>query len=125
MLVLEIWFNTNDMTTSVSEFRLMDFKAEISRWLHLKRATKHQLQVLVGKLRYVCSCVRPGGAFSMSRLSNDLRSCDSRRSSIPVSYDLKLDLQLWPHFPDKYNGAFVIGTEFLESSKQLFSFRRC
>ena len=120
MLVLGIWFNTDDMTISVPEFRLMELKAEISHWLNLERATKHQLQVLVGKLSYVCNCVRPGRAF-MSRLLNGLRSCDSRRSSIPVSCDLKLDLHWWLHFLDNYNGVSVIGTEFLESSEQLFS----
>ena len=67
----------------------------------------------------MCSRVRPGRTF-MSRLLNELRSCDSRRSTIPVSYELKLDLQWWPHFLDKYNGVSVIGTEFLESSEQLF-----
>ena len=57
----------------------------------------------------------------MSRLLNALRSCDSRRSSIPLSCDLKLDLHWWLHFLDKYNGVSVIGTEFLESREQLFS----
>ena len=91
MLVLGAWFNADDMTISVPEFRLIELKAEISHWLHLERATKHQLQVLVGKLSYVCNCVRPGRAF-MSRLLNNLRSCDSRRGSIPVSCDLKLGI---------------------------------
>ena len=120
MLVLGIWFNTDDMTISVPEFRLLELRAELSHWLELELATKHQLQVLVGKLSYVCSCVRPGRAF-MSRLLNELRSCDSRRSTIPVSSELKLDLQWWLYFLDKYNGVSVIGTEFLESSEQLFS----
>ncbi len=71
MLELGIWFNTDDMTISVPEFRLMELKADISHWLRLERATKHQLQVLVGKLSYVCNCVCPGRAF-MSRLLNDL-----------------------------------------------------
>ena len=57
----------------------------------------------------------------MTCLLNELCSCDSRRSTIPESYELKLDLQWWLHFLDKYNGVSVIGTEFLESSKQLFS----
>ena len=121
MLVLGIWFNMDDTTISVPEFRLLELRAEISHWLHLEQATKHKLQVLVGKLSYVCSCVRPGRAF-MSRLLNELRSCDSRRSTIPVSYELKLDLRWWLHFLDKYIGVSVIGTELLESmSEQLFS----
>ena len=120
MFVLGIWFNTDDVTVSVPEFRLLELRAELSHWLELEQATKHQLQVLIGKLSYVCSCVRPGWAF-ISRLLNELRSCDSRRRTIPVSYELKLDLQWWLHFLDKYNGVSVIGTEFLESSEQLFS----
>ena len=84
MLVLEIWFNTHDMTISVPEFRLLELTAELSHWLELEQATKHQLQVLVGKLSYVCSCVRPRRAFT-SRLLNELRSCDSRCSTIPES----------------------------------------
>ena len=92
MLVLGIWFDMDDMTISVPEFRLLELRAELSHWLELEQATKHQLQVLIGKLSYVCSCVRPGRAF-MSRLLNELRSCDSRRRTILVSYELKLDLQ--------------------------------
>ena len=120
MLVLGIWFNTDDMTISVPEFRLLELRAEISHWLTLEQATKHQVQVLVGKPSYVCSCVRPGRAF-MSRLLNDLRLCHSRRSIIFVSHELKLDLQWWLHFLDKYNGVSVISTAFLESGESLFS----
>ena len=120
MLVLGIWFNTYNTTISAPEFRLTELKAEISHWLRLERATKHQLEVLVSKLSYVCSRVRPGRAY-MSRLLNNLRSCDSRRSSIPVPCDLKLDLHWWLHFLDNYNVVSVIGTGFLESSEQLFS----
>ena len=36
MLVLGIWFNTDDMAISVPEFRLMESKAEISHRLHLE-----------------------------------------------------------------------------------------
>ena len=53
----------------------------------------------------------------MSRLLNDLRICYSRRSSLPVLCDLKLDLNWWLHFLDNYNGVSVIGTDFLESSE--------
>ena len=120
MLVLGIWFNTDDMTISVPEFRLLELRAEISHWLTLEQATKHQLQVLVGKPSYVCSCVRPGRAF-MSRLLNELRLCHSHRSIIFVSHELKLDLQWWLHFLGKYNGVSVIGTAFLESGERLFS----
>ncbi|KAK2568794.1 hypothetical protein P5673_006820 [Acropora cervicornis] len=116
MLVLGIWFNTDDMTISVPEFRLLELRAEISHWLTLEQATKHQLQVLVGKLSYVCSCVRLGRAF-MSRLLNELRLCHSRRSIIFVS----LDLRWWLHFLDKYNGVSAIGTAFLESGERLYS----
>lgn len=120
MLVLGIWFNTDDMTISVPEFRLLELRAEISHWLTLEQATKHQLQVLVGKLSYVYSCVCPGRAF-MSRLLNELQLCHSHRSIISVSHELKLDLQWWLHFLDKYNGVSVIGTVFLESGEILFS----
>ena len=75
MLVLRIWFNTDDMTVSVPEFRLLELRAELSHCLELEQATKKKkLQVLIGKLSYVCSCVRPGRAF-MSRLLNELRGC--------------------------------------------------
>ena len=84
MFVLGMWFNTDDMIISVPEFRLLELRAELSHWLELEQATKHQLQVLVGKLSYVCSCVHPEQAF-MLRLLNELPSCDLHRSTIPVS----------------------------------------
>ena len=120
MLVLGIWFNTDDMTISVPEFRLLELRPEISHWLTLEQATKHQLKVLVGKLSYVCSCVCPGRAF-MSRLLNELQLCHSHISIISVLHELKLDLQWWLHYLDKYNGVSVIGTAFLESGEILFS----
>ena len=83
------------MTISVPEFRSLELRTELSHWLELEQATKHQLQVLVGKLSYMCGCMHPGWAF-MSRLLHELRSsCDSHRNAIPVSYELKLDLQWW------------------------------
>jgi len=90
MLVLGVWFNTDDMTISVPEFRFLELKSEINRWLQLDTATKHDLQVIVGKLSYVCSCVRPGRAF-MACLLNRLRACESRSSTITVTFEIKQD----------------------------------
>ena len=120
IIVLGIWFNTDDMKISVPKFRALELRPEISHWITHEQATKHQLQVLLGKLSYLCSCVCPGQAF-MSCLLNELRLCHSPTSIIPVSHELKLDLQWWLHFLNKYNGVSVTGTAFLESRERLFS----
>ena len=44
MLVLGIWFKTDDITISVPEFRLLELRAELSHWLELEQATKHQVR---------------------------------------------------------------------------------
>ena len=124
MLLLGIWFNTDDMTMSVPDFRLDELKCEINHWLQLDQASKHDLQVLVGKLSFVCCCVRPGRAF-MASLLNQLRACTARSSTIPVTPDIKQDLSWWLVFLDHYNGTSVIGTVCIESGDSLFATDAC
>ena len=61
------------MTISVPEDKLEEIKSLIRTWLSKPDATVLELQSFIGKLSYVCSCIRPGCLF-MQRLLNVLRS---------------------------------------------------
>ena len=67
MIFLGLIYDTIAITVSVPDDKLVDI------WLLKSTVTITELQSLIGKLSYVCSCIRPGHIF-MQCLLNVLRS---------------------------------------------------
>ena len=63
MIFLGVLYDTVAMTISVPEDKLEEIKSLIRTWLSKPDATVLELQSLIGKLSYVCSCIRPGRLF--------------------------------------------------------------
>ena len=95
------------MTISIPEDKLEEIKSLIRTWLSKPDATVLELQSLIGKLSYVCSCIRPGHLF-MQRLLNVLCSHYSTSGSFQIPAELFDDLKWWSAFLNLYNGVSLI-----------------
>ena len=69
---LGTWLNAKEMTISITQDRLNELVQELETWLGKTQFNHKDLVSLIGKLQFVCKCVRPGRVF-LARLINKLR----------------------------------------------------
>ena len=126
MLCLGISIDTFNMCLSVPSFPVTELQQELERWLAKSTFTRRNIQQLLGKLSFVSACVRPGRAF-MCRLLNALCSCGSRRkvNAMPVTDEMRSDIEWWLLFLSHYNGISVIPSDVLISNPELFATDAC
>ncbi len=104
---LSILFDTMAFTMSVTHNRLIEIKDMVKSWHQRTKATKKQLQSLVGKLLFVAKCVLLGRIF-VSRLLDVLRHLEGHNPSFEVEPEMIKDLNWWDTFIDHYNGISMI-----------------
>ena len=124
MIFLGLLYDTVAMIISVPEDKLEEIKSLIRTWLSKPDATVLELQSLIGKLSYVCSCIRPGRLF-MQRLLNVLRSHYSTSGSFQIPDELFDDLKWWSAFLNVYNGVSLIPEPVWVSDPSDFSVDVC
>ena len=90
----------------VTPERVQDTLEEVNRWSTKRAASRKELQQLLGKLHFVCKCVRQGRVF-VSRLLNLLRTT-SERGSVELSDEAKADIKWFQRFLPEYNGVSLI-----------------
>ncbi|XP_078578182.1 uncharacterized protein LOC144877805 [Branchiostoma floridae x Branchiostoma japonicum] len=95
------------MIRRVPKFRLEEVSELIRQWLQKRKATKRELQSLIGKLVFVSACVPPGRLF-VSRMLETLRSLRRNNHRFRISRDLRLDLAWWDRFLHVFNGVSLI-----------------
>ena len=71
-----------------------------------KRATKHQLQSLAGKLNYISNCVRPARRF-MARILDTLRAA-ANANTVTVTEELRKDIAWFEAYARNCNGRVLI-----------------
>lgn len=93
--------NSVDMTISVTPDRILELQNELQTWLHTQTITRRALESIIGKLQFVCNCVRSGRLF-LNRLLNFLRGTRTGQYYVLPS-EAKKDLVWWntylPLFP--------------------------
>ena len=106
MSFLGVWFDTESLTLEVTRDRLDELLRLLDQWSHRTRASRKELQSVIGKLNFVASVVRPGRVF-ISRLLNHLRGLpETGAHDIPS--DVHKDLMWWARFLPKYNGVSMM-----------------
>ena len=75
MVFLGIWFETENLTLSVTEERMLEIQQLLKTWQQKVSATHKEVQKLIGKkLIYVAKCFRPGKIFLFLACWEFLRS---------------------------------------------------
>ena len=103
MEFLGIQFRTESMTLHVTPDRVKEIGIELREWGHRTKASKTQLQSLIGKLLFVAKCVRPGRLF-VGRLLEWLRQMPDKGSHA-VQSEYKKDILWWVQFMEEFNGV--------------------
>ena len=110
MLFLGLIYDTIAMIVSIPDDKLNKISSLVDIWLSKSTATITELQSFVGKLSYVCSCIRPGCIF-MQHLLNVLRS-NYHFTSFIVPKELGRDLSWWSTFLKHYNEISLLRQPF-------------
>jgi hypothetical protein len=101
-----VTYDTIDMTMKIPTKVIAETKALVASWLHKVSATRHELQVLLGKLFHAGKCCHPARIF-VGRMLGTLRSTSPTCSST-LSNQFRADLHWWHNMLPTYNGRLLI-----------------
>lgn len=100
--------NTNTMEISIPDSKLQEVLAECEKWERRVRATKQQLQSLVGKILHVAECVRHGRKFT-GRMLATLREMKDRNWTT-LNPGFKADIAWFKQYAVRANGVSIFAT---------------
>ena len=123
-IVLGVQIDTVNLTLSVTEDRLEELMELFGKWENKKKATKTELQSLLGKLCFVTKCVRQSRVF-LNRMLETLRSISSRNNSVHLTAAFKKDLAWWKKFVNAFNGVSFIPSPIWSEPDFFFSTDSC
>ncbi|CAH1239165.1 Hypp5742 [Branchiostoma lanceolatum] len=121
---LGIEFDTVAMIRRDPSFRLDEVSELVTQWLSKRKASKRELQSLIGKLVFVSACVPPGRLF-VSRMLDTLRSLRRNTHRFRLSRDFRLDLAWWDRFLHVFNGVSLIAPTLDTSPDEVVSTDAC
>ena len=109
--------SAEDQTLQVTLDRQYALWVELHTWLYKATATLKQVQILVGKLQFICACVRPGRLF-MSRI---LQKMQGNPQEIAVDIEFKKDINWWIKFLPMYSGVSIMWALGMDESGVTFA----
>ena len=107
IIFLGLLIDSQKMIVQLPHDKLARYSEEISKSLGQKTIKLRDLKSIIGKLTFATSVVTGGRCF-LRRLHDATKGVLELDKSIPVSNDIKLDLQVWESFMVSYNGKHVI-----------------
>ena len=126
MEFLGIHLDTVSMTMSIPSQKMSEIRDILQVWSEKKRASKLDVQSLVGKLQFASRCIRQGRVF-IARMLRHLRSLhelpQKRRVALPHFF-IK-DVCWWRKFMDEYNGISLILQSQWSQPDAIFSTDSC
>ena len=123
MLFLGILFNTISLTLEISQDRLVEIQGLLEKWLKKSHVTRKEVEVMVGKLAFVASVVRPGRLF-VSRLLEFMRGMPQVGKFV-VTDEFRKDLLWWQKFLPHYNGVSMMALESWSRPDEIFATDAC
>ena len=106
MLFLGVWFNSYKLTMEIDKKRLEEILLLLDKWFHKKKATRKEIESLIGLLSFVAKCVRSSRVF-LSRMLDCLRAFPEVGSH-EVGEEFLRDVYWWRTFMPSYNGVSMI-----------------
>ena len=90
---LGVLFDMINFTMSITPDRLRELQEDLlPRWLVKKSMTRTELQSLIGKLAFVCKCVRPGRLF-LTCILDTLRSLRRNHHRTRINAEFQKDIR--------------------------------
>ena len=105
--------DARNMTISVLPDRIEEIRNEVNLLTFHTHITRKQLQSILGKLNFVCACVRSGRLF-MCRLLNMLRQMKGKKK-VELSQEAMKDLQWWHRFLPQYSDSSILWMQYFKT----------
>ena len=100
---LGIQIDTVNLELSLPQEKLVETKALVQEFSHKKRANKHQLQCLAGKLNRASRVVYGGRTF-LRRIIDHLNCFHNTDAKFLLTAEFRLDIMWWHTFLQSFNG---------------------
>ncbi|XP_070571747.1 uncharacterized protein [Ptychodera flava] len=124
LVFLGILINTLTMSLEVTPDRLHDIEVELGQWGNKRRATRKEIQSLIGKLSFAAKCVKPGRAL-LNRMLDLLRSLKRSSHHAYLNREFHADVLWWARFMRVYNGVTMINQAHWSRPDDIFSSDAC
>ena len=98
--------DSTQLLLSVPEEKLSLILSDGIEWLSKKKATRPELQSIIGRLSHISQCIKHSRKF-MSRILATLRRAP-KHGSIRLDLDMKLDIAWFLDFAVRFNGRLII-----------------
>lgn len=121
---LGVEFDTLAMTKSVHPERLLEIQALLRTWSHKTKATKRELQSLLGKLCFVSKCVKNSRIFLM-RIIDLLKRLTHNHHRVSLNKEFRKDICWWLDFIAVYNGVSIISDVLWSAPDCVFATDAC
>ena len=103
---LGITMDSQTMTMEIPEDKIEEIRTELKSWLYRNKASRKEMESLVGKLQFMGKCIKPGRVF-IARLINGMKNLPRSGSySLPVK--ARKDIAWWARFLQEHNGVSLI-----------------
>jgi len=107
MIILGLEFDSLAQTVSVPLPRREALQIILQQWVVREKATKQEMQSLIGVLIYCCYAVRWGRAFTR-RLIDTMASMPLQTDLIEIDDGTRADIGWWIKFMKDWNGVSVL-----------------
>ena len=123
-LVLGVIIDTVAGTISVPNEKMVEINDSLRVWKNKRKATKNEIQSIIGVLQFVSKCVRQSRVF-MNRLLEMLRSYHDSDGKKILTESFRKDINWWWNFMEKFNGVSYIPQELWDEPDVQFSTDSC
>ena len=106
IVFLGVGINSDTMEIYVTPDRIRELQLELYAWDSRTACTRKQLESLIGKLSFVCSCVRPGRLF-LCRLFEALRGFP-QSGFRNIGIEMRKDIHWWQKFLPVFRGVGML-----------------
>ena len=120
---LRVLYNTVNLTMSIKKDRINEIMDILNAWANKTSGTLHELQMLLGKLNFVCSTVRAGRIF-ISRLINELKKFP-KNGKKRLSAEFHKDIDWWIMYMQIFDGVSIIPEVNWEAPDSKFATDTC
>ena len=117
MIWLGIMYDTIAMTMTIPEGKMAEVMGIVSDWEHRIKATRKEVQSLLGLLQFVASVSPPVRVFT-NRMLNNLREMPHRGRDT-LSLGFKRDLEFFRRLLPQYNGVRILDKSSVDCQEHL------
>ena len=122
IVFLGIQLSTITMEAVLPQEKVQAYADEIRLFLNKNACTLKQMQAILGRLQWANTVVLPGRPF-LRRMIDGTKGKKSAQQVVQITREMKLDLEVWLHFLDNFNGHsfFLMKQQVSSTDLQMYT----